>query len=296
MKPTLILMFLLWSPVTSLTALADKSNPTAADPVQAAFDKLVQAVTNTDWHSEAEARKELSSLGGKVVPKLIEAARSHAESRVRRVCYEILTGPFAKDDRAIDTVIQFGLKDKEAGIRYSCAFLLGDLKVGRAATALRSAFDGTTGKDDEFLHYTLAKSLAQLGQADVLPTLFNAVSDDSSMVRYIGNIGLKALSDKNLEDFEEYHSIEGQWIIGGYEFATYVEPITLAERKAQRFQAAIAYFKWLKAERPELYKYVTYDHIYGELRGRRAAAFKRQPKAAGHMLSAEEHRRLPVPR
>ena len=109
-----------------------------------------------------------------------------------------------------------------------------------------------------FFRYTLAKSLAQLGEADVLPTLFAAVSDDSFMSRHVGNIGLKALSGKNLEDFEGYHYAEGAIVIGGIEASSPFDAITSAEKHAQRFQAAAAYFKWLKIERPELYRYVTY--------------------------------------
>ena len=226
--------------------------------MQTAFDKLVRAATDTDWPSELAARKELASLGQEAVPKLTEAARSHGDARVRRACYELLTDAFAKDERAIDTVVRFGLHDQDPGIRYHCTFLLGDLKVQRAEPALRAALEGATGKDDEFFRYTLSKSLAQLGKADVLRTLFAAVSDDSFMARHVGNIGLKALSGKNLEDFEGYHYAEGAFVIGGNELSIPFDAITTAEKKAQRFQAATAYFKWLKAERPELYKYATY--------------------------------------
>ena len=78
------------------------------------------------------------------------------------------------------------------------------------------------------------------------------------MARHVGNIGLKALSGKNLEDFEGYHYAEGAFVIGGIEASSPFDAITSAEKKAQRFQAATAYFKWLKTERPELYRYATY--------------------------------------
>ena len=192
------------------------------------------------------------------MPKVTEAARSHGEARVRRACYELLTSAFAKDERAVDTVIRFGLHDQDPQVRYNCAFLLGDLKVQRADQALRAALKGATGKDDEFFRYTLSKSLAQLGEADVLPTLFAAVSDDSFMARHVGNIGLKGLSGKNLEDFEGYHYAEGAFVIGGMECSSPFDAVTSAEKKAKRFRAATAYFKWLKTERPELYSYATY--------------------------------------
>jgi HEAT repeat protein len=250
MKPIVTILSLVFG-----LAFATAPGP---DPVQTAFDKLVDAATKTDWPAESAARKELTTLGPKALPKLTDAAQSHAEVRVRRACYELLTGPFANDPTAIDTAIQFGLHDQDAKIRYECAFLLGDLKVHRAAGPLRAALDAATGNDAEFLRFTLSKSLAQLGEGDVLPTLFAAVSDDSYMARYVGNIGLKALSGKNLEDFEGYHYPEGAYVIGGQELATGFDAIAAAEKKVERFRAATAYFKWLKSERPELYKYATY--------------------------------------
>ena len=69
---------------------------------------------------------------------------------------------------------------------------------------------------------------------------------------------MKGLSRKNLEDFEGYHYAEGAFVIGGQELSTPFDAITTAERKAERFQAVTAYFKWLKTERPELYNYATY--------------------------------------
>lgn len=255
--------------ITSLVALltcmasapappAVGADPHASDPIQTALEKLVRAATGADWRSEATARQELASRGQGAVPKLTETARSHGDARVRRACYEVLTSAFPKDERAIDTYIRYGLSDEDAGVRYRCAFLLGDLKVQRAEPALRAALKGATGKDDELLRFTLSKSLAQLGRADVLHTLFVAVSGDHYMARHVGNIGLKALSGKNLEDFEGYHYAEGAFVSAGREAGSPFDAITAAEKKARRFQAATAYFKWLKAERPELYSYVTY--------------------------------------
>lgn len=260
MKPILTFVALFWSLAITAAPPADKPDIPAVDPVQSAFDKLVRGVTETKWSSELEARNELTSLGQKVVPKLAEAARNHSEFRVRRACYDLLTSTFAKDEQAIDAVIQYGLRDQDAGIRYICAFLQGDLKVYKAKQALRSALQGATGKDDEFFVYTVAKSLAQLGEADVLPALFTAVSDDSAMTRHVGNIGLKGLSGKNLEDFEGYHYFEGTSVIGGFEVSTGFDAITSVENRAQRFHAATAYFRGLKSERPELYEYVTYRY------------------------------------
>ncbi len=258
MKPIVIYVTLFWSLAFAGASFADKPDLPEVDRVLTAFEKLVRSATNGDWQSVAAARKELAALGQKAVLKVTEVARSHGEARVRRDCYELLTDEFAKNERAVDTVIEHGLIDQDLGIRYHCAFLLGDLKVQRADHALRAAFDEATGSDNVLLRQTLAKSLAQLGEADILLTLFAAVTDDSFMSRHVGNIGLKALSGKNLEDFEKYHYGEGAFVSGGNEFRVPLDVITSAEKKAQRFQATTAYFKWLKTERPELYKYATY--------------------------------------
>jgi len=115
-----------------------------------------------------------------------------------------------------------------------------------------------TGKDEQFFRFTVAKSLAQLGEADVLYVLIAAVSDDAYMSRHIGNIGLKALSGKSLEDFGGYVYGEGSSVIGGAELMMPVDALASSERKAGRFQAATAYLKWLRTERPDLYRSVNY--------------------------------------
>jgi HEAT repeat protein len=170
----------------------------------------------------------------------------------------VLTRSFAEDERTADTLLRHGLLDQDPGIRYQSAFYLGDFKVQRAEQALRAALEGASGKDDQFIRFTLAKSLAQLGKADVLPVLIAAVSENDYMYRYIGNIGLKALSGKNLEDFEGYAYAEGIYVIGGIELMTPVDALTAVERKSGRFQAAKAYLIWLKTERPELYSFLNY--------------------------------------
>lgn len=257
MRPIVIFVALLESLTSAAVPPAGNPESSAAEPVRMAFDKLVRAATDTDWPSEAAARKELASLGQQAVPELTKAARSHGEARVRRACYELLHSSFVKDDRAVDTVVRYGLHDPDPQVRYHCAFVLGDLDVKHGVPALRAALEAATGKDNEFLRYTLSKSLAQLGETDVLPTLFAAVTEDSFMSRHVGNIGLRGLSGKCLEDFEGYRYSEGAFVSGGNELMMPLDPITSATRKAQRFQAAAAYFKWLKMERPELYGHAT---------------------------------------
>ena len=100
-------------------------------------------------------------------------------------------------------------------------------------------------------------ALARFGELDVLPVLIDAVSDEAYAWRNVGNAALKELSGKSLEDFGGYDCREGAWTSGGT-FSMRLDALILAERRAGRFQAATAYLKWLKAERPELYSSVNY--------------------------------------
>lgn len=258
MRSSILPMALFAALALAATSLAEEPPTASPDAVRAAFDRFVLVASQTNWPDELEAREALLSLGPVIIPKLVEAAGAHGEVRVRRSCYDLLTRSFPDDPRTAATLLRHGLLDQDYEIRYRAAFGLGDLKVEGAENALRAAFDQWAGKDVEFLRFTLAKSLAQLGEADVLPTLYHAVSDDAYMSRHVGNIGLKALSGKNLEDFGGYVYSEGAMVTGGAEFMTPFDALRSAERKASRFQAAAAYFKWLKEERPELYRFATY--------------------------------------
>ncbi len=103
-----------------------------------------------------------------------------------------------------------------------------------------------------------AKSLAQLGEPDVLRVLYRDLGSDQFMSRYMANIGLKALSGKDLNDFEGYNSGEGAYVIGGNEMSIPIDAIQESENKAKRFRAMAAYFHWLRRDRPDLYKHVSY--------------------------------------
>jgi hypothetical protein len=258
MRSSSLFAALYWGLTFSAISGAEDNATPSADAVQAAFERFVQAASQTNWPAELEAREALVSLGPVIVPKLTETAREHGEWRVRRSCYDLLTRSFADDERTADTLLRHGLLDQDSGIRYQSAFYLGDLKVQRAEQALRAAFEGATGKDDQFFRFILAKSLAQLGKADVLPVLIAAVSDDAYMSRHVGNIGLKALSGKSLEDFGGYVYGEGASVIGGLEVSEFVDALTAVKRKSGRFRATEAYLEWLKAERPALYGSVNY--------------------------------------
>jgi hypothetical protein len=108
----------------------------------------------------------------------------------------------------------------------------------------------------EWERFAAAKSLAELGEADVLRVLYEAIESDWYMHRYMGNLGLKGLTGKDLNDFEKYDWSEGAFVSGGREAVPMFDAIEQSEKRAKRYSAMAAYFKWLKAEKPEIYKHV----------------------------------------
>lgn len=266
MRSSILSMTLLWSVSPAAISLADETLRPSGDAVQVAFDKFVTVASRTNGPAELEARKALVSLGPVVVLKLTEAARGHGETQVRRSCYELLTRSFADDERTVDALLRHGLLDENPGIRDYSAAALGKLGAQQAEPALRAALEEANGKRDP-IRFTLAAALARLGKTDVLPVIIDAVSDDAYAWRDTGNAGLKALTGKSLEDFDGYDCREGAYTSGGT-FSMPLDALASAERKAERFRAATAYLKWLKAERPELYRSVNYPP-----RSRRAAVY-----------------------
>ena len=235
-----------------LAALTLAADGPALDPVHAALKKIGEAGTN--WPAESAARQELIALGQPVVRTLRHELGEIEDVRVRRACYEILSESFAKDDQAV-LILAGGLADEDAQIRYVAAFRLGDLKVYAAHRRLRLVMDDA--KAPEHVRLAAAKSLAQLGESCGLRLLHEGAMADRYMDRYMANIGLKALSGKDLDDFEGYQFWEGAFVSGGIEAMFAFDALTIAEKKAKRFAAAAAYFRWLKAERPDLYKHLT---------------------------------------
>jgi hypothetical protein len=111
---------------------------------------------------------------------------------------------------------------------------------------------------DEYTRLAAAKSLAQLGEGSVLRTLYIGLGHDRYMPRYMANLGIKALSGKDLNDFEGYDYSEGAFVSGGVEaIKTDPDAIADAHQKALRFKAMESYFRWLQKEHPELYKFVS---------------------------------------
>ena len=168
MKPIVTSVALLSSLTFATAFAADKPDLPGVDPVQTAFDKLVRAATGTDWPSELAARAELTSLAHEAVPKVTEAARSHGEARVRRPAMSCSRVRSPRMNERSTRSIRFGLKDQDPGSAILAHFSSGELKVHHANRLSETRLEAQREKTRRFPVH-LSKSLAQLGEADVLP-------------------------------------------------------------------------------------------------------------------------------
>jgi hypothetical protein len=232
---------------------ADPPKPPEKDPAWAAFDRLVAA--DGDWKKERPALDDLRALGAKAKGVLTRQAEHHPKDRVRSYCYELLTEQFPKDQGVIRAVLVHGLSDTSEPIRYKLAFWVGEQKVYDAHRRLRHVLEDKA--NDERTKLAGAKSLAQLGEGDVLRALYSGLESDWYMERMMANAGIKALSEKDLNAFGGYDWHEGAVVTGGRELVGQFDPIGRAERRLKRYTAIMAYFEWLKETRPELYKHLT---------------------------------------
>ena len=169
----------------------------------------------------------------------------------------MLSDTFAKDYSLGERLMKSGLRDTDEVIRYQCAFEAGSRKITSAKPDLQGLLRDQEQSDR--IRFTAAKSLAELGDPQGMLVLYRAIRAESYMDRYIGNIGLKAISGKNLDDFEGYQFGEGRFVSGGLEFQMPAEPIRDSEQKARRFLAIAAYSRWLRDSRPDLYRRVSYS-------------------------------------
>ena len=220
--------------------------------VIAAFSKLVDS--EHDWRAAQTAVDELEEIGEPALETVMQGAEHHENARVRLTCYRLLTSAFAKSERVLEFIANNGLADADSQIRYVSAFSLGERRFFPAHRRLRLAMEREDASDWEL--YAAAKSLAELGEADVLLVLYEAIESDWYMHRYMGNLGLKGLTGKDLNDFDRYDFSEGAFVSGGREAVPAFDAIAQSERRAKRYGAMTAYFKWLKTERPEVYKHV----------------------------------------
>ena len=119
---------------------------------------------------------------------------------------------------------------------------------------VRSKPCGRQMKETQSSHirYACAKSLAELGKQDVIVTLYDGLGNDRYMPRHLCNMGIKALTGRDLNEFN-YNYGEGAMVSGGVEYRFARRPILDAENKASRFRAIAEYCGWLRDEKPEVY-------------------------------------------
>ncbi|MCA9109783.1 MAG: hypothetical protein KDA52_07540 [Planctomycetaceae bacterium] len=221
----------------------------AADPApESLYEDLVTA---TKWRDQLAAAHSLGDLGEAGLPSLIKGAQ-HENEKVQDWCYRELFEKFTDHEQTVQAVLR-GLDDDSHRIRYTCCFFAGTQKIEAARDKLREIYQSS----EKDLKLTCAKSLAELGETDVIRTLYYAAESNWYMERYQANVGLKALSGRDLNDFADetdgYQWGEGAFVSGGEETRMMLHPIADAELKAGRYTALAAWARWPKAERSKLY-------------------------------------------
>jgi hypothetical protein len=102
-------------------------------------------------------------------------------------------------------------------------------------------------------YYAAYKSLAELGEQDVIVQLYVGLGSDDYYVRYLSNVGVKALARRDMTAFDCPDIIEGSFISGPAVATVQGQPIEKAEARARRWRAVADLARWLKADRPELF-------------------------------------------
>lgn len=247
-----------------------------ADPAEAAHFRAVVGAVRTgeaeslqetldaflatdEWQEVRWHGTHLASFGDpavKAVANVIRLDRGNLDEETIRDCFQWLLRQFPEHPRTIATAIG-GLRSEARGVRYECTFFLGQHKIYGAHQALRQVLEDL--ELGELTRYTAAKSLAELGEPDVVRTLYEAAGSDAYMCRHMAHLGFIAIAGKSPDDFGDYQYGEGTSIIGGNEYSTPFEAITLADRRAGRYRALADFCAWLKAERPDLYKHLTHS-------------------------------------
>jgi hypothetical protein len=233
---------LLLSSTVGAVALPDGD----ASKAQAAFDKLAAA---ENWRDAQAAADALGAAGPDAFPILLEGT-SHKKDLVREHCYNVLMEKFPDASKTIDALIR-GLKDSNQSIRYTCAFHLGEQLAVRAKGPLREV--ALDPKMDELTRYGAAKSLAEIGQKDVIRILYWGLGSDDFYPRYLSGIGIKALCGKDLTDFGYGGPTENDMVSAPAVMKSMLRPIEDAEVRAKRWQALADLCKWLKETQPDLY-------------------------------------------
>lgn len=231
----------------ALTLLLAAPQATPADDAATAFQELVAA---DHWRKRNAARDKLIELGEEAFEVVLEGT-SHDTGNVRAKCYEILFEHFPADERALEAFVR-GLTDTERTyVAYPCAFHFGQHGIEAGRVALRGCMDDA--EIDKRTLYAAAKSLGELGDKEMTSMLWEGMGSDDPYTRYLSNLGMKGLSGKDLSDFEYESPWEGAFVSGPNVARSQGQPIEKAEKRIARWQAVVAWTKWAKGHREDLY-------------------------------------------
>lgn len=223
--------------------------------IEMAYSDLVSA----DRYQEIqEASERLGALGEDALPFLLKGIK-HKDRRVRSYSHNILRSKFGENPKAIEAIIG-GLKDEYSRISYSSAFYLGEHRIAEAKDTLKSYIDDT--ETEGKTRYAAAKSLAQLGEKDVMTMLYRGLGSEVHYTRYLSNMGIKALCGKDLTDFGYEGPFEGAPVFG-FVAIMVQHPILGAKRKLGRWKAIVKFIEWLENEKPEFFREL-YQETSGE--------------------------------
>jgi hypothetical protein len=237
---------------------SDSSSQKHPDPRQKSqqvFNEMERHVKAGDWRKARAAKKELAALGKDALYIVTRNAKRHDDEQIRMHCYEIITENFGNDSENFETIAHDGLMDESQAVRYHCAWHAGELKIYGAHRRLRRLMEDP--KQDDHTRNAAAKSLAQLGESDVIVELVKDMASDHYMPRYMANVGSKALAGKDLNDFNDYDYSEGAFVSGGVELMVMnPHPVDVHEKISKRHAAIAEYCKWLEKNRPEVFKHL----------------------------------------
>lgn len=218
-----------------------------------AVDAVQRLINAKDWRQARGIQKELVAIGEAAVSPITKQAKKNENADVRLRCYELLTEHFAAS--AEEAIAHDGLMDESEAVRYHCAWHAGDLKLYGAHRRLRGLMEDS--KQPAHVRHAATKSLAELGEPNVIGRLVAMMESDSYMPRYMGNVGAKALTGKDLNEFNGYDYSEGAFVSGGIEMMMMnVHPADYHEKIAKRHGAIAAYCKWLEQEQPAIFKHL----------------------------------------
>ena len=228
----------------------DAGPPATREDAQEAVLRLVKAA---EWREVSAIQKELAAMGDVAVAPISREAKDNDDCKIRLRCYELLTRHFGA--AAEETIASDGLNDSSQEVRYLCAWHVGDLKIYGAHRSLRRLMDDP--QQPEHVRQAATKSLAELGEPDVIGRLIDMMARDRYMARYMGNLGVKSLTGKDLNDFNGYDYSEGAFVSGGVEATMInVEPAAYHKTVADRHLAIAEFCTWLENERPEIFKHL----------------------------------------